>query len=101
MVLKLNILKLFMALFSFHVFNMALHKSKEIFTVTAVAEFINIRHFTSFFLKNATCYRIIVAAFGIGDLNSVWGTEYYAGRKISLNLLSSVITGNMFYILIY
>jgi len=74
-----------MTLFSFHMFNITLHKCKEMFTVafsiSAVTEFVNIRNFTSLFLKDAMCYRINVATFGIGDLNSIWHTEYYAGRK--------------------
>jgi len=48
-----------------------------------MTEFINIRNFTSLFLKDATCYRIIVATFGI-DLNSIWCTEYYAEAKNKL-----------------
>jgi hypothetical protein len=46
-----------------------------------MTEFINIRNFTSLYLRDATCYRIIVAIFGIDDLNSLWHTEYYAARK--------------------
>lgn len=65
--------------------NITLHKCKEMFTVafsiSAMTEFVNIRNFTSLFLKDAMCYRINVAIFGISDLNSIWHTEYYAGRK--------------------
>lgn len=86
-------------------FNITLHESKETFTITfsimAVVEFINIKHVICFILKTCTCYRIIVVTFGISDLNSVWHTEYYSGKKESVNLLSSIITGNMFYIFIY
>jgi len=56
------------------------------FSISAMTEFINIRNFTSLFLKDATCYRIIVATFGIDDLNSIWCTEYYAGSKSKLKL---------------
>jgi uncharacterized protein YqgC (DUF456 family) len=86
-------------------FNITLHESNEIFTVpfsvSAMTEFINIRNFTSLFLKDATCYRIIVATFGIDDLNSVWCTEYYAGSKKTIsNFLCSIDIRDVFYILI-
>jgi hypothetical protein len=64
-----------MTLFSFHMFNITLHKSKEIFTVafsvSVMTEFINIRNFMSLFLKDVTCYRIIVATLGFDDLYSI------------------------------
>jgi len=83
-----------MTLFSFHIFNITVHKCKEIFTVaysiSAMTEFINIRNFTSLFLKDAMCYRIIVATIGI-DLNS-WCAECYAGRKKQAQIFCAAFT---------
>jgi hypothetical protein len=77
-------------------FNITLHKSKEIFTVafsiSAMTEFINIINFISLYLKDAMCYRIIFATFGIDDLNSIWRTEYYAGRKTQAQIFCAAFT---------
>jgi hypothetical protein len=77
-------------------FNITLHKSKEIFTaafsISTMTEFINIRNFTSLFLKDATCYSIIDATFRIDDLNPIWRTEYYAGRKKQAQIFCTAFT---------
>jgi hypothetical protein len=86
MKMKCSTSKILWLYFHFMCLKITLHASMEIFTVTfsisAMTEFINIRNFASLCLKNATCYGITVATFGISDLNSgalnimKWGLKF-------------------------
>jgi hypothetical protein len=57
-----------------------------------MTEFINIRNVISLYLMDATCYKIIFATFGIDDLNPIWHTEYYAGRKTQAQIFCAAFT---------